>query len=184
MKSFFIEQQFEYDGSQLRSLYAYLNHSILGNSIIAWAGPCRVDFDKMIDGEDLLQKSAICGDFMLHFIIEIFDQNLMTGVSLQRLFASIVKEYLEKKTQQIFLREGDDIYWNNKKLSISIASTSPRSTMIHFAINISNQGTPVPTCSLSDFNLSSTEVAQSLLESFKKEFISVQEATWKVKNLS
>lgn len=184
MKSLFIDQQFEYDGSQLKSLYAYLNHSILGNSIVSWIGPCRVDFDKMIDGEDLLQKSKICGDSMLHFIVEVFDQNLMTGVALQRVLASLIKDYLEQKTQQKFLRDGDDIYWEDKKLSISIASISARSTMIHFAINVVNTGTPVPTCALEDFNLNPKEVAQSLLESFKKEFLSIQEATWKVKTLA
>ena len=70
MKSLFIKENFKYDGSQLRSLFAYLNYGLLGDSIVSWIGPCNVDFDHMVDGEDLLQKSEIRSDNMVHFIIE------------------------------------------------------------------------------------------------------------------
>ena len=186
MKSLFLDQKIKYDGTQLRSLFAYLGHGVLGNSIVSFIGPCDVSFDHMVDGEDLLAQSKICGQEMLHFIIEIFDEKLSTGVSLQRLFASIVQAYIHERTNFKFqlTRDGDDLFWNNKKLSISIATTSPRSVMVHFAVNIVNEGTPVPTCALNDFGLDPIAAAKDLMASFAKEFIGIQEASWKVKPVS
>ena len=112
----------------------------------------------MVDGEDLLAKAEIRGDEMLHFIIEIFDRDLFSGVALQRLFASIVTDHLNIAGinglgGKELHRKGDDIYLEHKKLSISIATKSPVSTMVHFAMNVTNKGTPVPTLSLEDLGV-------------------------------
>lgn len=186
MKTLWIDQTIKYDGTQLKSLFAYLNHQILGNSIVAFSGACDVSFDHMVDGEDLLQRAEIRGSNMLHFIIEIFDEKLITGVLVQRLFASIVQaKVLEMSKGQFSLkRTGDDLYLDGKKLSISIAAHSPQSILVHFAMNISNEGTPVPTCSLEDLKINSTEFAKELLKDFSEEFMNMQEATWKVKPVS
>lgn len=188
MQTFFIPKKIKYDGSQLAPLYSYLNHKILGDSIISWIGACDVSFANMKDGEDLISLSPIRGQLMLHFIIEIFDQNLFSGVSCQRLFASIVKDYLNRKAAKalganFLLRDGDDIFLKNRKLSISIASCSAVSTQVHFAMNISNKGTPVPTLSLEDLNLSPKEVATEVMQLWSKEYQSIRVATQKVKPL-
>ncbi|MGZ3785411.1 MAG: DUF366 family protein, partial [Bdellovibrio sp.] len=184
MQGRFIEQKFAYDGTQLRSLYAYLEHGILGPSIIAWQGPCSISFDHMVDGEDLLAKAVIQGDEMLHFIIEVFDRDLFSAVALQRLFASICRDYLQNSAISLgeknlvgdnlqaskgnscgksLIRDGDDIYLEDRKLSISIATKSPVSVMVHFAMNITNKGTPVKTLSLQDLKLEPKNVAEDLI---------------------
>jgi hypothetical protein len=187
MKTLWIDQTIKYDGTQLRSLFAYLDHQILGNSVVAFRGACDVSFEHMVDGEDLLQEAQICGSDMLHFIFEIFDEKLITGVFVQRLFASIVQnKIMEKCTKnsngKISLkREGDDLYLDDAKLSISIAAHSPQSILVHFAMNISNAGTPVKTSSLEDLMIEPTEFAKELLKDFSEEYKNIQEATWKVK---
>jgi hypothetical protein len=143
----------------------------------------------MVDGEDLLAKALIQGDEMLHFIIEIFDRDLFSGVTLQRLFAAIAKDYLESKAigglcSQKLSRKGDDIYLNDQKLSISIATKSPVSTLVHFAMNVTNKGTPVKTLSLEDLELDSDDVAADLMVLFKTEYISMMTATQKVRPVS
>ncbi len=184
MKTKWLKQKDLYDGRQLRSLYAYLEHKILGDSAVAWRGPCEVTFDHMVDGEDLLQRAAIRGSDMVHFIIEIFDHKLMTGVLLQRLFASIVRDVLydlsPMKNLEI-LRSGDDLYWKNKKLSISIATSSPVSTMVHFAINVSAKGTPVDAAGLDDLKVEPQAFAERALSALKDEFDSSLQATRKVR---
>jgi hypothetical protein len=185
MQTHFVTKKISYDGSQLKPLYAYLNHGVLGNSIISWAGPCDVSFENMKDGEDLLEKSPIRGSQMLHFIIELFGSDLFSGVACQRLFASIAHDYLEKKAAKVLdgdllVRKGDDIYWKDKKLSISIASCSAVSTQIHFAMNISVKGTPVKTTSLQELGLDPKKTAQDLMSLWKTEFISMHMATQKV----
>lgn len=189
MQSHFIEQKFPYDGSQLRSLYGYLEHGVLGPSTIAWVGRCDIPFSHMVDGEDLLAKAVIQGDEMLHFIIEFFDRDLFSGVAIQRLFASIMKDYLAAKAKsalagQELVRHGDDIYLGEKKLSISIATKSPVSTLIHFAVNVTNEGTPVQTLCLQDLKQDPRKVAEEVMNLFRNEYISIITATQKVRPVS
>jgi hypothetical protein len=186
LKTKWLKQTETYDGTQLRSLYAYLKHKILGDSAIAWRGPCSIPFEHMVDGEDLLDQSVIAGSDMIHFIIEVFDQKLMTGVLLQRFFASIVKDVLleESSVRNLKIsRTGDDLYWNKKKLSISIATQSPVSTLVHFAINVSSKGTPVPTAGLEDLKLKPLDFAEKCLKILKAEYESSLEATCKVRSV-
>jgi hypothetical protein len=187
MKPLFLKNEFAYDGTQLKPLFAYLEHGLLGNSAVAWVGPCDISFDHMVDGEDLREGSAIRGSRMLHFIVEIFDRDLFAGVALQRVMASLARDVIEAKAErrlagQRLRREGDDLYLVERKLSISIATRSGVSTLMHFAMNVENAGTPVATCALKDdFGLDVLEVATELLKNFATEFNSILQATQKVR---
>ncbi len=186
MQTRFIEKKFPYDGTQLHSLFAYLNHGVLGPSMVSWQGACSISFEHMVDGEDLLEKAVIQGDEMLHFIVEVFDRDLFSGVLLQRMFASIAKDYLQVQAGSALSgkslhRSGDDIYLDDRKLSISIATRSPVSVMVHFAMNVTNKGTPVKTLSLEDLKLDPRKVSEDLMALFKKEFDDVLIATQKVR---
>lgn len=192
MKSKFLLKKMKYDGTQLKPLFAYENLGILGHSIVSWIGACDVSFDHMVDLEDKIENSKICGDEMLHFIIEIFNDSFLSAVSLQRLFASIVQTEILNKNSRLniknFIREGDDIYFLKKnkkyKLSISIASKSVVSVQIHFALNIVNTGTPVPTSCLAELKIQPRDLAQQVMKSFCDEFESILQATQKVRPLS
>ena len=174
----------KYDGHQLSPLWAYLQHGISGNSIVSWVGSCDIAFSEMVDGEDLIERSEIKGAEMLHFLIEVFDWNLKGAVGLQRLFASQVKDYLERNLHETkWQRKGDDLYFQKAKLSISIASCSAVSAQIHFAINITNKDTPVETCALKDFKLQPQKVAVDLMKIFTKEFEEIVFASQKVRPL-
>lgn len=182
MKSKFLEITEKYDGAQLVSLRNYLKHGLLGDSIVAWVGACDVTFDHMVDGEDLLLNARIAGDRMLHFIVEKFDVTLFAAVGLQRLLASIVMETLRGRPQGAELvRDGDDIYLGDRKLSISIATQSPVSSLIHFAVNVTNAGTPVKTLALEDLGVEPRAFAEEVLERFCREVATIHEATMKVK---
>lgn len=178
-----------YDGTQLRSLYAYLEHGLLGDSIVAWIGSCDVSFEHMVDGEDLKANAEIRGSKMVHFIVEKFPATLSEAVAIQRLLASIVKDVLIEKIGQQpkfkLRRSGDDIYVASSdgegKLSISIATVSPVSGLIHFAVNVSNAGTPVKTASLEDLGIPADVFAEAVLAAFTAEMNSVREAECKVK---
>ncbi len=183
MKTKWIENEFLYDGSQLRCQYAYLAHGLLGSSIVSWSGACDISQANMADGEDLLQGAEIRGSKMLHFIVEIFEQKLFSGVVLQRLLATIVRDKIYELNPQLvgkLRRDGDDLFFEDRKLSISVAAQSPLSCLIHFAVNISNEGTPVKTCALKDFEIVPERLAHAVLLAFENEMASVREATWKV----
>jgi uncharacterized protein len=182
MKYKFIEKTINYDGAQLKPLYSYVEHKLHGDSIVSFIGGCDVSLEHMVDAEDFVVNALIKGDKMLHFIVEMFGQNLMTAVALQRLLVSQAHVILAQKNVAL-IRDGDDLYLNNKKLSVSIASSSVVSSMIHLGINIENTGTPVPTCALSDFGVDAKSFSEELMLKFSKEYISIQEATQKVKPL-
>ncbi|MEM7647268.1 MAG: DUF366 family protein, partial [Pseudomonadota bacterium] len=126
----------------------------------------------------------IAGDDMLHFIGEFFHFPLLAAVTYQRMMGTLLTDLIQKKSgQQLdFTRRGDDIYWQGRKLNISIATAGANSSLIHFAVNVSNEGTPVATCSLSDFGISQAEdFAQDFLEVLKGEFLSIKRASVKVR---
>ncbi len=190
MKTFFYPKKLKYDGSQLRPLFAYENFNVQGPAIVSWVGACDVGFDHMVDFEDKIVKATIKSDLMLHFIVEIFPADLLAAVALQRLFATIVKTEIEKallkkdKASRVkFVRKGDDLYFGTQKLTISIASSSSVSSQIHFAINVTNSGTPVKTCALGDWKLNAKEISQACMKSFAAEFSDILFATQKVKPL-
>jgi hypothetical protein len=186
LRSLFSLSEETYDGTQLRSLFNYLEHGILGDSVVAWIGPCHIDFEHMVDGEDLRAQAEIAGDQMVHFIFELFDCSLLAAVSAQRLFASIVLEHLRLRAPNTSIahqlrRDGDDIFFAEKKLSISIATVSPVSALIHFAVNVVNEGTPVATLSLSDLGVRPQEFAETCLKLVTTELLTIREATQKVR---
>lgn len=180
MLSFFEEKIIAYDGSQLRPLFAFESFKVEGDSIVSWIGPCHVANEHMVDGEDLFAGESIASSQMLHFIVELFGKNLFSMVAVQRLLSSMMKDLLSGLSNESISREGDDLYWKGGKLSISIASTSAVSSMIHFAINISNQGTPVKTASLEDLGLDASNVSKQFMESVLQEINDIERATKKV----
>ena len=193
MKTHFIEKEFAYDGTQLRSLFGYLDHRVQGDSVISWIGSCSIDFTHMVDGEDLLEGATIAGSRMVHFIIEKFHTPLFAAVTLQRLFASICMDLLKEKIgvgekngyrASDLRRDVDDIFLRDGKFSISIATLSPVSSLIHFAVNCTNEGTPVKTAALSDLGLPAREFAQFAHEAMSRlarEVATIEEATVKVR---
>jgi uncharacterized protein len=186
LKSQFITQEFAYDGSQLRSLFGYLSHGVQGDSVISWVGPCAISNEHMVDGEDLLAGETIAGDQMVHFVVERFGHSLASAVALQRLFASIVMDLFrdhvdDPETAEMFRREGDDIFFGPGKMSISIATVSPVSALIHFAVNVTNEGTPVKTASLSDIDFAPEEFARVAMKKLADEVASIDEALVKVR---
>lgn len=188
MKSKWINKIIKYDGSQLKPLFAYENYKILGDSVVSWIGPCDIPFDNMKDLEDVVALSPIRGELMLHFIIEVFHQNLFSGVCLQRLFAGIVKDELnflltKRKNSMVLVRNGDDIFFEDRKLSISIASQSILATQIHFAVNVTNKGTPVKTLCLEELKVDPKQIAATVMKSLLREFESIVDATKKVRSL-
>lgn len=187
MKTLFVDKKINYNGSELKPLYGYIQHKLHGDSIVAFCGACDVLLEHMVDAEDYVVSAQIKSDEMLHFIVEMFGQNLMTAVSLQRLLVSIAQSELNSKLSREYngglRREGDDLYLNNLKLSVSIASCSAVSSMIHFGLNIRNEGTPVPTCALTDFKIEPKEFALRLMKKFSEEYVSIQAATQKVNPL-
>ena len=153
MKTKFIDNEIKYIGSQLKPHWIYRNFGIQGDSIVAFIGECDVKLTEMVDIEDVINNEPIYSKSMLSFISEQFGVNLREGILRQRLLICIIKELLEEKGIYV-VREGDDLMINGKKLSVSIATKSVTSILIHTGLNIISEGAPVEASGLkSDLNI-------------------------------
>ena len=155
-----INEIFEYDGSQINPSWAFQEFGIYGSSIITWIGPVNITPDNLKDFADV--GLEIKSNNMVNFICEFFDQqppNMRVAYLRQRLLVMIFREILTENGIKT-TREGDDIFVDIRKLSISIASVSLSSLKIHFALNLEDKGTPsdVDTIGLFDIKVNDKQV--------------------------
>ena len=137
-----VDEIFEYDGSQINPSWAFQEFGIYGSSIVTWIGPVNITPDNLKDFADV--GLEIKSNYMVNFICEFFDQqppNMRIAYLRQRLLVMIFREILTEYGIET-KREGDDIFVDCGKLSISIASVSLSSAKIHFALNLEDKGTP------------------------------------------
>jgi uncharacterized protein len=151
LKYHFIQEELPYTGAELSNHWIYKNFGILGNSVVAFVGPCKVDLTSMVDLEDVLNNDFIYSKQMLNFIIEIFGIPLREGVCLQRLFSALLQDKLNLSLGDgVIKRRGDDLFYKEtQKLSVSICTVSPTSILIHTGLNIDASGAPVEASGLS-----------------------------------
>lgn len=185
MHTEFINQPIDYDGSQLHSGFVRENTGISGEGIAAFRGRCDVSFEHMVDLEDLEAHLSIYSEDMLHFIAEFMETDLEKAVLRQRLLMAIVREQLEKASPGILiLRDGDDLFIEERKLSVSIATTSSTSSLIHAGLNVSSRNTPVPAIGLDDLGIGARDFALRVLSAFSAETDSIRHATTKVRSVA
>lgn len=179
MNTLWLDEVTDYDGSQLRAHWIRRRTGLVGDALVAFRGACRVTEAEMADLEDLLDGPGIAGSDMVHFLWESFDDgHLPLALHRQRLLAAQALECLRQQSRRgdELRRVGDDLFLGEGKLSISVATCSPVSTLIHFAANVTNQGTPVPTASLRDLEVDPRGFALALLRSAAEEQASILRA--------
>jgi hypothetical protein len=180
------EKKILYDGTQLSSHWIFKNYHVLGDVLLVFRGPCRISEESMVDLEDVLRKEEIRSSDMLHFLVEIFGDELEKGVLWQRILVIHLLEALrERLPDKVFIRRGDDVYLveesKEKKLTISIATKSPISVLIHLGVNIDAKGVPVSAVGLNDLKILPFPLARKVSHSFKSEFENVKKDAIKVK---
>ena len=184
MKSKFIAETITYTGDQLRSHWAYENFDIQGDSIVAFVGPCDVAPDKMVDLADRKDRKSIYSEEMLHLIVEHFDLDLEKTLLKQKLLIAILMEKLNHRLKSFVVhRLGDDLFEEDKKLSVSIATLTPVSTMIHVGINVLSRNTPVKTKGLKEYGIDPQELAEAVMNQYMVEMRTLFLARSKVKGV-
>lgn len=165
MKSIFIDKEITYTGRELSPHWIYKNFNVQGSAVASFIGAVKVDLSEMVDIEDVINSEPISSDKMLNFIIEDFEVGLYHMVALQRLFICIIKEVLEE--YNVFVkRSGDDLFYEGRKLSVSIATKSITSSLIHTALNIVKTGAPINVSSLTEMGI--TDIKEFSLKVMKK----------------
>ncbi|MBQ9246313.1 DUF366 family protein [bacterium] len=186
METLFIDKEIKYTGAELAPHWIYKNFNIMGNAIVAFIGECEVNLNHMVDIEDVINNEPIYSKKMLNIIEENFNSSLVEMVYKQRLLVTITKELIEKNYPSVKItRSGDDLFINNKKLSVSIATKSITSTLIHFGLNIEADGAPVKAADLThDAGIKNIkQFATDLLSAYKNEILDINLATSKVRGV-
>ena len=191
MKSLFIDKEIKYIGSQLAPHCIYKNFHVLCDAIVSCIGEVDVKITEMVDIEDVISNSPIYSKKMVNFIIEQFGISLSECVLRQRFLICIIIEELRIILKDKFQirRSGDDIFVNingkDKKLSVSIATKSTTSGLIHTALNIDPEGAPVDACGLTtDLGITNVEeFAKNVMKRYIEEDTEILEATCKVRGV-
>ncbi|MFW9915541.1 MAG: DUF366 family protein [Candidatus Thorarchaeota archaeon] len=184
-----LETEIEYNGSQIRPLWAFEEFGIRGDSIICFLGPMRVKSTEMIDLQDIrrereLAEVLISSDESLNFVIEHFDcqpPNLLLAYHRLRLLVFISIEAVCEKFSGFWHRSGTDLFLANKKISVGIATISNTSMKIHFAINIANSGFPKHTNAIGLTSLGELERedVMNLAKEIAKGYSTCVEGCWR-----
>lgn len=181
MKTLYIDERIDYQGAQLSPHWIYRKFNLIGDAVVAFLGEVNVPVDSMVDLVDIHHKEPIYSPLMLNFIIEHFDTDLELAVYRQRMFMINIKEELEQLEIQVN-RLGDDLYFNRGKLSVSIATRSVVSSLMHIGLNIETEGAPVKVCSLTELGVVDIKsFAENVMLRYKRELEQIYEHRCKVR---
>jgi len=179
--------QIDYDGSQLRHAFAYEKQKILGPSIVYFEGKAEVK-EHLVDLEDSVNNDFIKSEKMMHFIIEIPDASIREMVVWQRFFMRMIVDKLRIicANSKVFI-DGDDIMVDEKKLSVSIATLSHFSGLVHAGLNIEvGKGCPIAAIGLREIVPSYVSIPKfgaEIVQDFAKEYDDIVRASYKVQGV-
>lgn len=185
---FLAEESRPYTGPELRPHFLLSEFGVKGSALVAWRGPCRVETEHLVDWEDRLVQDRIEAREMVHFIGEFFGSgSLREGVLRQRLLASTIAESVREAlsgagaSRRNVRREGDDVFVDDRKLTVSIVTASPVSLLLHAGVNIDPTGAPVAAIGLQELGIDPLQWVPHVLERFASEWESIDWACAKVR---
>ncbi len=182
-----------YQGGELRPHFIYEQFKIKGSALIAWQAGADVTTEAMVDLEDQLNQGFIRAKKMIHFLGEFYFCRLKEAVYLQRLFLSLWESELVRLTGLPISRVGDDLYFKDQKISVSIVAPSTVSQLFHCALNLDPAGAPVPAIGLEalfklaphrlaeTLSFDSQKLSEKIMYRFEDEVRRAQEACTKVR---
>lgn len=172
----------EYDGSQIKPLWAYRELGVKGDSIVFFTGKMTVSRDALVDVEDLRETKTsvpISSDLALHFIVEHFDDaSLRLAYHRQRILVAVAREEIIKAYKTHVQRDASDLYLEERKLSVSVATASASSAKIHLGLNVTAEGVPEGVLAVGLSELGVTDVdalADSIAKSYASEIAEIEE---------
>jgi hypothetical protein len=182
VKTALLQRPIQYTGAELRSGWIQDTARLPGDAALAFLGPCEVDPKHMVDLVDLEAGARISSPAMVHLIVEHPGTDLDHTTTRQRLLIALAGELLNAHLgEPLITRRGDDLYFGDRKLSVSVAAASPTSGLIHAGFNIRGEGAPVPAVGLQELSVSPREFARELLDAYAAEVEGAAEAARKVK---
>lgn len=171
----------DYDGTQLCTAFVDRHAPGEGDALVLFEGAADVPVEHLVDLEDAEAGAIIVSERMAHLIVEHRGLDLAGGVLAQRLLMRLAARWLEQRAGVQLDVQGDDLFLHERKLSVSIATRSPRGVLIHTALNVTTDGTPVPTAGLRDLRVPAREFLREVGRLYADEWTSMVHAQGKVR---
>ena len=184
-----LPEKIPYTGAELAPHWISARTKVFASSIVAFRGPCQVNTGEMVDLEDSRAGKFITSGEMLHFLGEWFDGSLELAVARQRLliagFAELLRARISPEKAHALIRRGNDLFLSlpgkePAKLSVSIVTASPVSTLFHFGVNIDPSGAPVKAVGLVELGGQPEDLAKAVFHSWNEEWEGMAKARCKV----
>ncbi len=180
MKIVTLDAPLTYDGLQLSTSFVD-QYATGGDVAILFVGGADVPLAHMVDLEDVEAGEAIWSPRMAHVVVEHPDTPLTEAVWRQRALVRLAADWIGQRSGVRIDVRGDDLFVGDGKLSVSIATTSPRSSMIHVGLNVDTEDTPVKTAGLRDLRVAPMEMLRAVVRRYAEEVASVGHAASKVR---
>lgn len=177
-------EKFTYTGDELKPHFNFMRYGLKGSSLSIACGPCEVQNTELVDLQDQKEGEFIKSTEMIHFLGEFYGLGIKEGVFLQCYFISVFKDLLnlefgENKVKQ----SGNDLFIDDKKLSVSIVAPSIGSVLMHFGVNINSKGAPVSAVGLSEYKVDSDLIISKFIAIWEKEWKRLSFACTKVRSV-
>lgn len=172
-----------YVGTELKSGWVHEQTGLRGDVAAGFVGPCDVPNANLVDLDDARAGEYIRAASMAHVIVEHPACSLDLAVLRQRILVALLGEVLAERGR-VARRDGDDLYCDGRKLTVSIAAPSSASSLIHLGINVDPAGAPVPAIGLGELGVEPRALLQELLSRYARELASAAHAATKVKTVS
>ena len=179
-----LDRELAYDGSQLCTAFIDRHTPGGGDAAVLFLGAADVPRENLVDLEDAEAGAFIYSPLMAHVLVEHRGLELVEAVWRQRLLVHLAGRWIEGRCGARVEVRGNDLYVHGGKLSVSVATRSPRGCLIHLGLNIETEGAPVIAVGLRDLRIPPAEFLAAIARLYTDELVSVAHAAGKVRPVS
>jgi uncharacterized protein len=181
MKLVLLEQPLTYDGKQLATAFLDTHAPGESDALVLFLGEANVPREHLVDLEDAEAGAVIYSPLMAHVIAEHRGLALPEAVWRQRVLVRLAADWIASRAGVVVQVRGNDLYVVDGKLSVSVATSSPRGSLLHLGVNVDIEGTPVRTAGLRDLRIRPREFLAALGKLYSDEVASAAHAVGKVR---
>jgi hypothetical protein len=175
MKSFFVDGQLQYTGSQLRPNWPKERFGIDGDCIVSFLGPTAL-IEPGKSENDVSENQILIEKMMLHFIVEHFAVTAREIILLHQLFLSLAVELLGA---QVY-RRINNLYSDARQLSICKIRAGNPSSLFHLGLHL-DQEQSTHSIGLNQLRVPPQALSLKLMNSYSQESRAIFSATGRPK---
>lgn len=181
MKIVPLDQPLRYDGLQLATAFLDRHVPDEPDAAVIFTGEADVPVAHLVDLEDAGRGAFIYSPLMAHMVLEHRGLALPEAVWRQRVLVRLAADWIAARSGVPVAVRGNDLFARDGKLSVSVATRSPRGALIHFGVNVDTEGTPVRTTGLRDLRIRPAEFLAATARLYADELLHAAHAVSKVR---